>query len=201
VVRSPPCTLVGEDGVSVTTRLPSGRGREKHKRYQLHDPGPDPPNTLKRDDDLKSSPVTGSVRSGRLPIAVRKYPETDLARAISTRLPQRLKKGYNFFESQNSTRRRFARYRHPRQYQEYLQGKAILANQAIPYDNTLIGETESAVLELGRGYQDTVNYPLVADDSPSTFFSMRTQAEKSRLRKGPRHSDRSVIKPKASSND
>jgi hypothetical protein len=192
VVRSPPCTLVGEKGVSITTRLPSGGGREKHKRYQLHDPGSDPANTFKRDNDLNTSPVTGSVRSGRLPFAVRNYPETDLARAISTKLPQRLKKDYDFFKSQNSIR--FAQFRHPDKYKRYLQGKDVLANHLKSNHKHPIDETESAVLELGRGYQDTVNYPLVAEDAPSTFFSMRTQDKRSRLQKGAKAVERDISK-------
>ena len=115
VVRSPPCTLVGKEGVSTTIALPTGRGGGEHRHYKLHDPGPDPTDTHKLGKPL---PIAKSVRSSRLTAnTFANYPETDLARAISTKLPQRLKNDYNFFASQKS---RLARFRHPNKYKRYL---------------------------------------------------------------------------------
>ena len=194
LIGSPPCTLVGKDGVSTPTALPSGRGGGHDRHYAIHKAGPD----LTYTSELgKSSPVAGSVESSRFAAKFpHDYSKTGLARTISIKLPQRLKPDYKSFASQECSvlARYWHRYRHPNRYNRYLGALKILDNHPNPNDKYLSGETEPDVLELGRGYHSTVDYPLIADESASTFLAMPTQDKKSHLQKGAKAVKRDISK-------
>jgi len=190
LVASPPCTLVGKDGVSTKIALPKGEGRDSRRHYAIHKPGPDLTYTSRLG---QFSPIAGSVKSSHFPAeSLQNYSKTDLARTISIKLPQRLKPDYESFASQECSG--LARYRHPNRYNRYLEALKILENHSNPNDKQVSGETEPDVLELGRGYHGTVDYPLIGDESPSTFLSMPTQDKKSHLQKGAKAVKRDISK-------